>query len=411
MDPDMTINEASRICDDSGMRHARCCAQTTVDGPVDTNTLVTFDYLNKGAANVIFKIEPWDQAPSAPPFLFVDPLRDQDPAYAATLVDRQHVTDRVLRVPRGGPKHLTSLEIVHGFEQAVRPLFLPGTYEMVAKAPASCTITTVQLNHDFSKYLMDHAAVLLLPDVMKHLYARVEEGTFVNTLPRKCWGILLPDMSPSQGRSITLEIKPKWLVQSPNAPLEAARCRTCAMQVSMPKNRDTYICPLHLLHGDSTSLRPWAYIMVMRQFDSTTSSSGGPPSRLVTSSIIEGLLAYLTVGDGLDLLQHLSHLQSTLDPQGVLCRPQEEAGSLLFDHNLRLAMTLRDCSLFIKISYDVSGVTDMTSKLGDLDFKSAEKLMDWRDKETQLLIENSYTAAGGPKCWLERVETIVETQA
>lgn len=215
MDPDITTNDASRICEDDEMRHVRCCAQTAVDGPIDT--LVTFDYLNKGAANVIFKIEPWSEAPSTPPFLFVDPLRLQDPAHTATLVDRQHLMGRVLRVPRGGPKHLTSLEIIHGFEHAVRPLFLPGTYEMVAEAPmsrlASCTTITVQLNRDFSNHLMEHEAVLLLPDVMKRLYTRVEKGTFVNTLPRKCWGILLPDMSPSQGRSITLEIKPKWLVR------------------------------------------------------------------------------------------------------------------------------------------------------------------------------------------------------
>jgi inositol-pentakisphosphate 2-kinase len=407
MDSHMTAvrlahNETSEDFEDDALRRVRCCVQTAVDGT--GNSLVTFDYLNKGAANVVFKIQPWHPVLSASPFLFVDPLRDDDSTSAATLLDRQQPMDRVLRVPRGGPKHLTSLEILHGFEQAVRPLFLPGTYEMVAEASvpglASCT---VQLDHDLSKYLMDHEGVLLLPDVMKHLYTRVERGTFVNTLSRECWGILLPDMSPSRGRSITLEIKPKWLAQSPNAPPEAVRCRTCAMQVSIPKSRDTYICPLQLLHGDSTSLRPWAHVNVMRQFDSTTGSFGELPSRLVISAITEDLLAYLTVGDGLDLLLHLSKLQNTLDPRGVLCRPQEEAGSLLFDRNLRLAMTLRDCSLFINVSYDASGVTDMICKLGDLDFKSAEKLPDWTDKEKQLLVENSYIAAGGPNCWLERV--------
>jgi inositol-pentakisphosphate 2-kinase len=415
MDPHMTAlrlahDEASQIFEDDGMRHARCCVQTTVDGPMNSN--VVFDYLNKGAANAIFKVQPWDKVSSLTPFLIVDAARDHGPPNTATVIDRQHLIGLVLRVPRGFPKHLTSLEIVHGFEQAVRPLFLPGTYETVAQAPAStsglasCTAIAVQLHHDLSKYLMDPEAVLLLPDVMKHLYTRVEKGTFVHTLPRTCWGILLPDMSPSQGRSITLEIKPKWLAQSPNAPPEALRCRTCAMQVAIPKSRHTYICPLRLLHGDSTSLRPWAHTMVMHQLDRTTGDLGEPPSKVVISSIIEGLLDYLTVGDGLDLLQHLLKLQNTLDPRGILCRPQDESGSLLFDHNLRLAMTLRDCSLFIKISYNASGVTEMISKLGDLDFKSAEKLMDWKNKEHQLLLKNSYTTADGPSCWLERVSKV-----
>jgi inositol-pentakisphosphate 2-kinase len=407
MDSDMTATrlahiEASRNLEDNGMRHVRCCVQTTVHGP--RNSLVTFDFLNKGAANVIFKIQPWHQLLSASPFLFVNPLQDDDLTHAATLSDSSHLMGRVLRVPRGGPKHLSSLQIVHGFEQAVRPLFLPGTYEMVAEAsvpgPASCT---VRLSRDLSKYLMENEAVLLSADVMQYLYTRVEKGTFVDTPSRKCWGILLPDMSPSHGRSLTLEVKPKWLAQSPNAPPEAVRCRTCAMQVSIPKSRNTYICPLRLLHDDSTSLRPWACTMVIHQFDSTTGSFGELQSRLVISAIVERLLAYLTAGDGRDLLQHLSKLQNTLDPRGVLCRPQEESKSILFDHNLRLAMTLRDCSLFIRVSYDASGVTDMICKLGDLDFKSAEKLMDWKDKERQLLTKNSYTAAGGPKCWLERV--------
>jgi inositol-pentakisphosphate 2-kinase len=139
----------------------------------------------------------------------------------------------------------------------------------------------------------------------------------------------------------------------------------------------------------------------MRQFE-----GGEPPAPVVTSAIAKALLDYVTVGDGITLLQHLLNLQSSLDPRGVLCRPQADTGT--FDDNLRLAMTLRDCSMFIKISYNTAGVTAIESKLGDLDFKSAEKIVDWMDKEKQLLQDSSYTKSvkEGPICWLQRVQGV-----
>ena len=391
----LTGDEIRHLSEELGDASTRCCVRRTTGAP--TASHVTFEYLNKGAANIIFKIQSWTPNTSATTFSFIDVMRQGKLSFKATKMDHQYLMRHVVRVPRGGQKHLSSMEIIHGYEHAIRPLFLPGKYKTLGKATgsrsSSDTPITVQLSRDLTKHLMDHEAVLLLPEVMSHLYTRVEKGTFANTVPRVCWGILLPNMSPTPGQSITLEIKPKWLAQSPNAPSGALRCRTCAMQVSVPKNRDSYICPPQVLHGDSKTLRPWANATVKRHFGSQT------PSQTVVSAMVEGIVAYLTVGDGVELLRHLLQLQSTLDPQGILCRPQH--GSELFDHNLRLAMTLRDCSLFIKISYNASGMTGIESKLGDLDFKSAEKIVDWMDKEKQLLKEGAYTTPSGPPCWIE----------
>ena len=60
--------------------------------------------------------------------------------------------------------------------------------------------------------------------------------------------------------------------------------------------------------------------------------------------------------------------------------------------------------MFIKVAYDKAGVTGIESKLGDLDFKSAEKIVDWMDKERGLLLDGSYTKSvkEGPVCWLQR---------
>jgi tetratricopeptide (TPR) repeat protein len=61
----------------------------------------------------------------------------------------------------------------------------------------------------------------------------------------------------------------------------------------------------------------------------------------ITTSIV----AYLTQGEGDKLLQHLKFLQTELDRQGVCLRDKMFSRST-FDRNLRLAMTLRDCSLY-----------------------------------------------------------------
>ncbi|KAI2481898.1 inositol-pentakisphosphate 2-kinase [Pyrenophora tritici-repentis] len=389
-------DEMRRAFADQGTARTFRCLQTSTTTPTDFR--VTLKYLNKGAANVIFQIHAWQHASSATSFLFAELRQEDDPSQMATPLHRQHFMHRVVRVPRGGAKHLTSTEIIHGFEHAIRPLFLPGTYETVGNLDVPST-STVQLTQDLTKHLMYHEGVLLLPEVMQHLYNSAETGTFTSTKPRTLWGILLPDMSPIPGQSITLEVKPKWLAQSPNAPSKALRCRTCAMQVSVPKNRDAYVCPLQLLHGNAAILRPWARTTIARQFPA---SDRNPSSQTVLAAMTEGLLSYLTAGEGSTLLRHLLKLQSTLDPFGVLCRPRDSfQGAALFEHNLRLAMTLRDCSLFIKMSYSPKGLVSIESKLGDLDFKSAVKMVDWSEKERQLLDEGSYVVKEGPRCWFQ----------
>jgi inositol-pentakisphosphate 2-kinase len=400
----LTETEKAHI---SGRKHAEhqtpCCIIKRTEAP--GKSLVNLDYLNKGAANVVFKIAPRTHT-SSTSFLLVHVTQEHG-KIRATPVDRQQLAKRVLRVAQGFPKHLTSTEVIRSFEREIRPLFSPGYYETtgIGTVPqsthASGTTITIPLNHDYTKHLMDHQGVLLAPDVMNHLHENTESDTFnsainemsEDTRMNRHWGIILPDMSSTPGQSITLEIKPKWLTQSPNAPRDAIRCRTCAMQVLVPKNRHKYLCPYRLLHGDCTS---WVRAMVTREF-------GKSSSEAVVSSIVKGLNAYLNTGEGHDLLAHIKKLQQTLDPLGVLYRAKiDPTLRNLFDKNLRLAMTLRDCSLFLNISYDKNGFISIMSKLGDLDFKSADKITDWAEKEDELLASGSYTTKDGLDCYLAR---------
>ena len=398
------------------MDHTRaaCCVEPAADA-VKTN-LIYFEYFNKGAANVIFKIHPWTPTSPSPnkPFQLLGNIQLVDgKRYTGSPLPLQAVSNKVLRVPRGKAKCLSGEDIIKGFEGTIRPLFEPknGKSNIASVAePASAASPQVAL----STHLMNHDAVVLLPSVMEHFVAITEKGTFESmksaqgpqSLTHRRWGMFLPDMSSTPNASVTLEIKPKWLVQSPNAPKSAIRCRTCAMQIHSPKSRDTYICPLRLVNGNEHDLCMWMQTTVAHLLSGKAKISEHPPPQSAVESVRDHILEYITKGDGRILLQHLRRLQKQLDPHGVLsrdrCKPLDK-----FDHDLRAAMTLRDCSFFIKLSYTTDGAISphITSKLGDLDFKSAEKIEDWAQKEMTLLRYELYTEKipnDDLTCWVTR---------
>jgi inositol-pentakisphosphate 2-kinase len=379
---------------------ARCCLATF--GSVPKEALVCFEYFNEGGANVIFKILSWPQQYKARSraFLFVDVKMDS-PEVVPT--HQRELVNKVLRVNKGLSKTLRCEEVISGFYTHVWPLFVTGAALVVLRPlkDAYAPLSTILPDRNFTEHLMEHRGVKLFSDVMGDLTSKsqaigVEEGRNKEQrqLTSKRWGILLPDMSPVAGSSVTLEVKPKWLAQSPTAPRDAVRCRTCALQIEKPKDADKYICPLRLLDGNRNLVHPWILARVTEQVVEHIKTPNAQDKAQI-SQIASHVTAYLTDGDGKALLQHLSYLQKNLDPQGVLCRSRVKPKDVeaIFDHNLRLAMTLRDCSLYIRVGYTPSGVDTSTidCKLGDLDFKSADKMDDWADKETWLLKAAAYT--------------------
>jgi inositol-pentakisphosphate 2-kinase len=373
------------------MSEIRCCVSTSdVEYPKslvpDNDTLIRFEYLNQGGANVIFRIVPPKSAEDGQPsFSFLDRKGG-----SVAVVHRKNVTNLVLRVNKGLEKTLRCDEVVDGFYGHVRPLFVPGYIHESGSRGG-----------DLTKHLMEHQGVLLSSDVMTDLMSKCDTilpettGEANKSSNSHRWGILLPDMSPTAGLSITIEIKPKWLAQSPNAPPNALRCRTCAMQVTKPKDATKYLCPLRLVHGGSDVLYWWILDRVTEQLveHSVTPAEQQRQAPRIASSIV----TYLTQGNGKTLLKHLKVLQTQLDPQGVFLRDEIQPQSK-FDHNLRLAMTLRDCSMYITAHYTASGndTVVVDSKLGDLDFKSADKIDDWMSKEKELLEAGAYTRTVDP---------------
>jgi inositol-pentakisphosphate 2-kinase len=380
---------------------ARCCLESFQNVP--SEALVYFEYFNQGGANVIFKIFPWashSRAERGRPFFFVDAKID---SLEVIPIHHHELVDKVLRVNKGLSKTLRCEEVISGFYSHVWPLFMPKAAIVVLHSTKITykALSIALSDRDFTEHLMEHRGVKLFSSVMVDLTSKsdaigVEEGQDQEQrdLTTKRWGILLPDMSPTAGSSITLEVKPKWLAQSPTAPPDAVRCRTCALQVAKPKDSDKYICPLRLLNGSWDHIYPWILARVTEQVAEHASKTSTPDVK-VTNEIASHVTTYLFKGDGKALLQHLSFLQKNLDPNGILCRSRMEPKETkaIFSRNLRLAMTLRDCSLYIRVGYTSSGVDPSTidCKLGDLDFKSADKMDDWEDKENGLLKATAYT--------------------
>ncbi|KAF1931706.1 uncharacterized protein M421DRAFT_45601, partial [Didymella exigua CBS 183.55] len=341
---------------------------------------VCFQRLNEGAANAVFSIQPHQSVKNASGFLFV---AVRDSGKIATVIPAKLVLDKVLRVSKGLPKSLRSEVIVDGFMADVRPLFV---------SPRTATGTNQTLEEiNLEQHLMAHLPVVLFDEGMSALKTMVPAIQSLSGAAQ--FGILLPDMSTESGQNITFEIKPKWLAQSPAAPPDAIRCRTCALQFSRGKGIPVdYICPLRLSNEDPAAdadvahIRRWATNALSVQLRTNTNAQ--LPQEIALDTLVDRVVTYFTTGDGRRLLLHLKKLQATLDSEGILQRYARPRDDFNFVYDLRLAMTLRDCSLFVVVPVHDG---DITSKLADLDFKSAEKIDDWRDKETTLIDEGWYT--------------------
>lgn len=340
---------------------------------------VHFESLNEGAANAVFSIYEDEGVTKLGGFFFVAVTNAGN---TATTIPSRMVADKVLRVSKGLPKSLRSEVIVDGFMADVRPLFVSHQ----ASTNAGQTLEDI----DLDKHLMAHLPVVLFDEAMSALKKLVPAIQPLSDAAQ--FGILLPNMSTVPGENITFEIKPKWLAQSPAAPPDAIRCRTCALQFSRGKGvPDDYICPLRLsnegaaIHRDASHIRRWATNALSLQIEND--GNAHIPQDVTLDTLVDRVVAYFTTGDGRTLLLHLKKLQATLDSEGILQRYARPRDDFNFVYDLRLAMTLRDCSLFVVVPMFEAGIT---SKLADLDFKSAEKIDDWRDKEATLVNEGWY---------------------
>ncbi|KAK6501492.1 Inositol-pentakisphosphate 2-kinase [Arthrobotrys musiformis] len=255
---------------------------------------------------------------------------------------------------------------------------------------------------------------------------------------------------------LTLEFKPKYLVQSPDAPKDWKLCRTCAFRTMRSRSMSSRsnasatsegedgrhfippdYCPLDLVSSDHNRVSRAVEAIVNREdgvlvvdeaeilvTDTALGEDGISPWLDTLDTSIVGLLtSYFS--DPACVTHVLADLQAHFGGKiGVLAPPTptleisaEQLSRMLAGHpttakigeDICTAMSLRDCTVYVRIwvkakACGSSGIdVHIECKVGDLDMKTGEggKGVYWRDVEKRLLRGDWYTGRGmidGPGC-------------
>ncbi|KAK3692515.1 inositol pentakisphosphate 2-kinase-like protein [Podospora appendiculata] len=210
------------------------------------------------------------------------------------------------------------------------------------------------------------------------------------------YGMLVEDMRKQHADDVVIEFKPKWLAQSPNAPPSAQRCRNCAREASRAiHNTHTHksksspiLCPLDFLACQDS---PQALDRVVAHVVSHLSLPASSPQHT-------RLVSWLQTNE---LLARLRDAQTSNDAHGPL-------RASVHDPRFQLAMTLRDCTCFVRIPAQADRPVE--AKFADLDMKNWEaKLGYWQATEKELIAEGYYHGHEKPRqrtnCRLEGLVT------
>ena len=285
-------------------------------------------YLAEGAANIVYQIVHPPASPSTEADLGF-PVDQADGALPATpppteispLTIDPRLEGKLIRLRKDLSTTVPVTESWDHFQNVVIPLFLGS--QLVSQ-------TLFKISPEFVKTL--NTELRCMEDDGRRSQRR--HGVYVDE--NEGYGTLVSNMSSDEW-SMSIEFKPKWLLQSPNAPEGSRRCRTCALRAMQQArsqgtrsgvNNDGF-CPLSLVSGDKSKV-------------------SGVVEQLLGSSKFSDI-DRMWLGDQLikwfpqsPLLQRLKQLQRDLDPNGVL-------NANLQSQNFLTAMTIRDCTLFLKV--------------------------------------------------------------
>ncbi|KAK6348157.1 Inositol-pentakisphosphate 2-kinase [Orbilia javanica] len=248
---------------------------------------------------------------------------------------------------------------------------------------------------------------------------------------------------------LTVEFKPKYLVQSPDAPKDWKLCRTCAFRSMRSRSMSGRsnasaasegsegrhfippdYCPLDLVSPNPNRIARAVEAIVNREdgvlvvdeaevlVTDTALGEDGISHWLDTldTSIVDLLTSYFS--DPGCVTHVLADLQAHFGGKiGVLAPPTptlevsaEELSRMLAGHpttakigeDICTAMSLRDCTVYVRIWVKAKGCggsgidVHIECKVGDLDMKTGEggKGVYWRDVEKRLLRGDWYTGRG-----------------
>jgi inositol-pentakisphosphate 2-kinase len=266
-------------------------------------------YLAEGGANVIYSF-----VSSAPANSSLAVKRSLSPAEVDTDNVPALLRGKLLRLRKETTADIPYQEIIHNFDNIIRPLFKPE--ELVDQ-------TLIRLPEGLIQRCNEQ---LRLAEV-NGLRPPKRHGGYLCL--KESFGLLVTDMTTTDDPGASLaELKPKWLTLSPSAPSTARRCRTCALREM--KNHSTR----SLKQTDHQSFCPLD--LVSERFENV----------LRATSFIKGCkdraqLARILYRN--PTLQKLQAHQKAMRNVG-LHGPKPQS------RELSLAMTLRDCTIFIRVS-------------------------------------------------------------
>lgn len=356
---------------------------------LDVSSGIQLEYLAEGAANVVYRIVAPSPSPNADSDAGFEDYEHLPSEIAPPRMDPE-LEGKLVRLRKATPSGVTVYESYKHYETNIIPLFAnrEDLVEYILFRP------TRSLLHVLNSQLkaMERHAIKQRPKKRHGTYLAEEEE----------YGLLITDMSPSSTpASVTyrcFEFKPKWLAQSPSAPMGAVRCRTCALRhlrryqrshgASGTEEARPEYCPLGLISSETAIVE--RTVERLSELDPVTKILS-PEDELVGRRLIEYVC-------GNPLLGRLRELQRDWDPAGVL---NSTSPSSL--QALSVAMTLRDCTLFLKVGkYSCLGWNpiidncfgqvplnesgEVEARLGDLDFKCPDlgKREYWQSIEIQL---------------------------
>ncbi|KAK6347696.1 Inositol-pentakisphosphate 2-kinase [Orbilia javanica] len=349
-------------------------------------------YVAEGAANVIWRISFPDRQLTPPPTVIEESSGPTPPpsevdigtdigihtgkengstktngADATATATTTDYSNLLLRLRKCLPSSESNLLAYEYLSSVIMPLFPPGV--MVGQELAKLPPKLVERANDTLHHLEKSG---VRPAHRQHLYLAGDSRPSEQQM-EEGYAFLLEDMTPNTSiGEFLLEFKAKWLVQSPNAPNDWKRCRTCALRLrkyskSIKKGKHAEwrgICPFDLASDDQKRAKNAVRWILQHP-------------RCENEKLVNRVTAALM---GCPQLSILKDLQASLDPKGILGADHKSKEFLT-------AMTLRDCTFYVKVS-----PTDVQARLGDFDVKSGEagKSEYWIETERELINEGWY---------------------
>lgn len=279
-------------------------------------------YLAEGGANVVYRITlPLSEVPPSEIEYYGDstppPSEIED-----SLQFQQRLCGNLLRLRKDVQFGLPYRDTANNFNTLIRHLFRPE--DLVDQVLVRIPPAVIQRCNE---------QLRLSEKLGKRPSAR--HGVFLAT--NEPFGMLITDMTNFADPTATVaELKPKWLVPSPSAPLGAKRCRTCALRDM--KNADSS-CKTVITAPPSSLLEPRVTFC---------------PLDLISDKIEDvqrAMRIFKGRSDQIRIARALYH-HPTLKKLVSLQLSHNEVGlhgPTAHSREMSLSMTLRDCTVYVKV--------------------------------------------------------------